>query len=174
MDRIDNKMMKAELGKSRSSWEAFGPWLTESWTHYWAFMLCIGLISGLFLWYFGGWWYRLRLKWSGATDIEKTIPRAIYIYQNFVAAVPIIIVTIIQTFVFSNYYEAWVADESWSSVAIIFIFWSCITSYIAASTLFNLTKWKARLWFLILPISIYCIAFGAIAAIYVMLQNGAA
>jgi hypothetical protein len=67
---------------------------------------------------------------------------------------------------FPNYEAAWHADEFWTSIVIIFAFWSCITSYTAVTSVFSLSLWKARVWFLFLPIAVYAASIGAVAALY--------
>jgi hypothetical protein len=167
MDRIDTNIMKAELGGTRSGWQAFGPWLSESWVHYWCFVLGVGILDGWTFWYIGGWWYRKRLNWSGDGKANPDRVRATYVYQDLVGSGPAILLVLVQTVVFANYGEAWRAEELWSSLIIVFIFWSCVTSYKAART-FDVVRWKARLWFLFLPIAVYIVGFGLVGALYAL------
>jgi hypothetical protein len=168
LGRIDTNIMRAELGHARAGWETLGPWLTESWLHFWAFTALVGIISGVIFWYLGGWWYRKRLNWSGARDADPALVRPVYMYQDFVLSAPAILITLLQTALFSSYQEAWETEEYWSSTILIFTFWACFTSYKAATTAFTLSKWKARTWFLILPIMIYLTVFGVIGTLYAL------
>lgn len=165
MDRIDQYMLRAELGRPRPGWEHLAPLITESWLGYWAVVLVLGSISGFFLWWLGGWWYTVRLRWSGEREPDRTLARLVYVYSSFVWSGPIVIAALIMTAYFANYQEAWNADELYSVGLLIFPFWSLITSYRGATTLFNLSRGRARLWFVILPAIFYLVVFGFVAAL---------
>ncbi len=87
---------------------------------------------------------------------------------------PTVLVALAQTVKHGNYAEAWQANDWWVILVIVFTFWSCATSYVAATATHMLSKWKSRLWFLALPITVYAIAFGIVGALYVMLEDNAA
>ena len=167
--RIDTNMMKADLGGARPGWQTLGPWLTDSWVNYWIFVLAFGVLNGWILWYFGGWWYRKRLQWSGVANADPIAVRATYVYQDLVQSGPTLLFTLGQTVFFQNYAEAWNAEEYLSMLLVVFIFWSCVTSYKAATTYADI-GWKARMWFLILPIALYVVALGVIGTLYALLQ----
>lgn len=170
MNRVDTNIMKADLGSSGSG-SALATWLTGSWFRYWFLVLGVGLVSAIFVCYLGGWWYRMRLNWSGATEVQPEHARAVYVYQDLVVSAPIILAAIVQTLVFPNYMEAWRSEEMWSSLLLVFIVWSCITSYKAVNAAFAVTRWKARIWFLILPLVLYVVVLGVVGAFYAMLEN---
>ncbi len=157
MEKIDTNLIWTELGARQGLKVALNAWLTESWFNYWAFVLGIGVICGFVAWYLGGWWYQKRLNWSGAKDVSPTSARLVYVYQDVVQSLPVVLVSIVQTLMYFNYMEAWEADEYWSSMVGIFFFWSCFTSYRAVQTTFSVQVWKARIWFLILPVAIMII-----------------
>jgi hypothetical protein len=161
-DKIDKNILKAELGHSNKSWENTASWLLTSWTSYWLAVIVMGLFFAIIMWYFGGWWYKKRLQWSGAKEASPILARRVYTMQNLIFAAPSILLLLIQTAIFDNYREAWSADEYWSSLILVFAFWSCWISYVAAITAFPTTKSKARIWFFILPILLYVILFGGI------------
>ncbi len=167
LGRIDRKIMQSEFapnGVNAASLE----WITKSWLGYWATALMVGAVSAGILWYLGGWWYRLRLEWSGASDVPRRTARSMWAYQSLVMAGPMLTIACVQTLAFPSYEVAWRADEFWSSVALIFAFWSCITSYKAVTSVFPLSLWKARFWFLILPIVVYLASMGVIAWLYAL------
>jgi hypothetical protein len=166
MDRIDRKIIEAELGHAGKGWESTSEWLITSWSNYWLTVVGVGLISAVIVLYLGGWWYKKRLQWSGAENPSPALARNVYITQYLILSLPNIILVLIQTALFSNYREAWRADEIWSSFLLLFVFWSCWTSYTAATTVFQLSKFKAKLWFLVFPILIYIFVFGLIGTLY--------
>ena len=51
-------------------------------------------------------------------------------------------------------------------------FWSIAISYAGVTTLFLVTKWKARLWFVALPTLVYMLAFGLIIAMFTFVGQG--
>jgi hypothetical protein len=163
--RVDSNIIKMELGAGHHGWAAVGPWLTGSWAHYWAFLLVSGAINGATFWYLGGWWYRKRLHWSGARDVYRPVARGVYVYQDFVQSAPIVFIALVQSFKYKDYMNVWRAEEWWSSLSLLFVFWSCGTSYMAART-FPVSKWKARFWFFVLPVLFYFIVLGLIGTRY--------
>ncbi|OYY50022.1 MAG: hypothetical protein B7X95_00660 [Methylophilaceae bacterium 17-44-8] len=166
MGRIDKKIIQAELGHASKGWESTASWLLSSWLNYWLVVVAAGLIGAVFLWYIGGWWYKVRLNWSGAVEPSSILARRVYTLQELVLAGPTVLLTLIQTALFSNYLEAWRADEFWSSSILLFAFWSCWTSYVAVTTTFQVSKLKARIWFLVLPILLYVVVLGVIGTLY--------
>jgi hypothetical protein len=102
LGRVKTSIFKAELGRPMGGWGTLGPWLSESWIHLWAFILGTGAINAVVLWYLGGWWYRKRLAWSGATGVDARLPRVVYVYQDLVYSVPVLLVLVMQTLLFAR------------------------------------------------------------------------
>jgi hypothetical protein len=162
IDRFDMSMIKSDLvGRS-------GPAaaLMDSWVAFWFFVVAMGAIYAALVWLIGGWWYRVRVQWSGDADADSFSARIVYIYQDLVAALPAIAATVVQTAAFANYREAWASDEAWSGLLVIFIVWSCIASYKAVRAAFAVSKWKARFWFLIVPLGFYLTVGVVIGVMY--------
>ena len=173
MGQIDKKIMQAELGQANKSLELLA-WLLSSWINYWIVVLAAGAVGAVVLWLIGGWWYRKRLQWSGASDASPTAARRINAYQELVFSGPAVLIVLVQTLLFANYQEAWQADEVWSSSILVFVFWSCWTSYAAATTVFPVVKRKAMLWFLILPVLFYIVTLGIVGSLYALFGGHAA
>jgi hypothetical protein len=173
MNRIDEKIIQAELGHASSGWESTASWLLSSWFNYWLIVVAAGLIGAVFLWYLGGWWYKKRLQWSGATEPSSLLVRRVYTMQELVLAGPTVLLALVQTALFSNYREAWRADELWNSSILVFVFWSCWTSYVAVTTAFQVSKPKARIWFLVLPVLLYVFALGVVGTLYSIFASNA-
>ena len=168
MDRIDKEMLKTDL-HARSVNESFISFVTDSWLNYWAFVLASGAIGAIFLWWIGGWWYRKRLNWCGDQEADHRLTRVVYIYASFVVAAPALIITLIQTGMYDNYAQAYASEDIWPIIFLIFPFWSLVTSYIGIRTVFDVSKWKARVWFIILPGLLYLTAFGLLTALIALL-----
>lgn len=162
--------MRAELGRPRSGWERLAPYVVESWVGFWLWVLAAGALGGLFLWWVGGWWYRVRLRWSGAENPDARLARLLFVYASFVFAGPKVAATVIQTAVYPDYATAY-ATEDWFSLApFIFLFWSISTSYLGVRTLFQVTRWKAQVWFVVLPL-VYLLALGLIVALLTLIEE---
>ncbi|MFD2168284.1 hypothetical protein ACFSJY_18650 [Thalassotalea euphylliae] len=108
----------------------------------------------------------MRLSWSGAGDFDKVNGRLIYVFSSLVFAIPHIVILLVSAFLYQDYITAFNADEYWSSLIIIFPFWAVFVSYKAILANFTVVKWKALLWFVILPIVFYLSAFGVVVWAY--------
>ncbi|HXV59544.1 MAG TPA: hypothetical protein VEK15_02535, partial [Vicinamibacteria bacterium] len=124
IERVAMELLRSELGRPRPAWEILRPFVAEQWAGFWLWVLVSGALGGIFLWWVGGWWYHLRLRWSGARDPDKRLARLTLVYSSFVFAGPAVIAAIIQTLVYSNYATAYAAGEWFSLVLTLFLFWS--------------------------------------------------
>lgn len=168
--RLDDGLMRSELGRPRPGWEQVAPYIVHSWLGFWLCILAVGALGGLFLWWLGGWWYRVRLRWSGAVAPDKRLARLVLVYSSFVFSGPAVALALVQTVLYPHYAAAY-ASEDWYSVALalpvlIFPYWSIVTSYVGVRTLFQVTKWKALLWFAALPVVINLLFFGGIVLLF--------
>lgn len=167
IDRIDQNLLRADLGAARSGWSSLGPAVTGSWVTFWVFAVFAGLIGALFIWFIGGWWYNLRLRWSGATEFDKREGRLVYVFANMAHAIPTLAYTLAATAVYSNYLLAWQADDWWWAFLLIFPFWAVVVSYKGVRAKFQTRATPARIWFLILPMLLYALVLGALGAVSV-------
>lgn len=163
LERIDQNLMKADLGTRYSGME----FITSSWMGYWIFVLGVGVLSALFTWYIAGWWYKVRLSWSGVENPDPVEARIVYVYSSFVYTLPTLLFSIVQSFFFANYLEAWQSDAMISGLLLLlFPIWSCFTSYFGVESKFNAKGLAAKMWFLILPLLLYAAAIGLIIFLY--------
>ncbi len=168
--RLDTAIARYEMGVQRSSWQLIEAIVSGPWVYYWAWILGFGILAALISYWLGGWWYRMRMYMSGSErDIDKAVPRQLYIYSELVAALPALIITMIYTASFASYMEAYRSDEMYSLVLLIFPFWSIAVSYVGVTARFSLKPWPARFWFIIFPVLFYLVVLGAIIAIYAFL-----
>ncbi|RME02034.1 MAG: hypothetical protein D6814_00370 [Calditrichaeota bacterium] len=171
INRIDMEMMRTELGQSRAGWEAFGPLVAQSWIGFWLWVLFVGAIGAALIWWIGGWWYRVRLKWCDAQNPDKRQARLVYVYASFVAAGPSVALALAWTLVYPNYAQAYSAGDLFSALIVIFPFWSLIASYAGARTVFDASRWKARVWFVLLPALFYLVVMGVLAALLALVEG---
>lgn len=160
VDRIEQHMLRAEMGQSASGWSEVSPWLLHSWSTLWLALLVLGALNIPLFWYLGGWWYRLRLKWSGATALDPLRPRLLFVYSSLVYAIPVVLVIIGETILFPNYRLARDAEGSWTLIFVLLSFWSVVVSYCGATRTFALARRKALIWFLLLPWTLYAVELG--------------
>ncbi len=129
----------------------------DTWPGYWVMSLLGGVMSAaLYLW-FGGWWYRLRLRWSGARNPDPGLARRVYVYASLVFALPELFAGACKTALYSS--PAAAAGSDWSMLLSVFLIWSVVTSYKGARQSFDLALWPGRVWFLVLPLLTYGLAF---------------
>lgn len=159
-DQIDKKLLQAEV---KGHYSESLLMVTQSWVGYWALVWGVGVTWAIFLWFFAGAWYRARLRWSGAHEPDKQLARRTYMQQSLVHALPALLVAALYTVQYPSYLEAWHAPGfSLSVVALAMLFFSCWTSYVAATTVFQTNAAKAFLWFLVLPAVFYAVVLGAL------------
>ena len=168
-DRIDQEILRHDLGQVRPTWPLIERFVTESWTGFWAFSLGTAVISGVMVYFIGGWWYWLRVRWSGAKTARMRAARHVYAWSNLVLALPTALITIVYTLTYPNYLTAYHSDETLSLLLPPMIFWSVGVSYVGARRTFELTPWKARVWLLALPAAFYLFAMGAILGLMTFL-----
>jgi hypothetical protein len=167
--RVDQNLIREELGQARPGWDQLAPYLVDSWLTFWVFILVTATMYAAFYWYVGGWWYKVRLKWSGASDPDARTARLVMVTAAVVLGLPTVLLLVAQTVVFPSYRVAWESDEFLSAALLIFPFWSVYTSYRGVRTRFDVAKWKSRVWFLILPSLVFVFAFGVIVVLYALL-----
>ncbi len=171
LGRIDQELLRAEFGRPRPYWASFGHLLTDSWLSFWAIVLAYGALSGLAIWYLGGWWYKVRVRWSGDPAPDQGTARIVYIYASFVAAAPTVFALLGQTLFHSNYGEAYGAEALWPTLLLLFPFWSCIVSYRGVTAVFDVVRRRALVWFVILPFLVYLLAFGLLGVALAWLER---
>jgi len=169
-DRLDTEIMRNDLGETRSVWRVVEPLVTDGWFLYWTWCLGLGVIAAFIVYFVGGWWYRMRLRFSGAKDLDTKMPRYLNAYSSFVLALAGLLLTIGYTLVFPNYIAAYNSDEMVAILLPVFIFWSVAVSYIGATEVFSVSRSKARFWFLILPVAFYIILLGGVVWLFTLFQ----
>ena len=128
--------------------------ILTTWAGFWGGMLTAGVFTGLILWLVGGWWYRMRLRLSGASDVNKRKARIVYLHAGLVWAVPAVIWMVIVTFLYPNYSGAFA--EAPLGFALSFLFpWAAWVSYRGVRHCFDVRPGRARVWFLILPLVLF-------------------
>lgn len=157
IDRIDQKLLRVEAGQELPGYIVT---ITSNWLAYFGFVLMAGAVAGALVWGIGGWWYKIRIRWSGAVDPDPHRARLVYMTSSFVLAAPCLLYSAALPFFYPDYRTAW-DEDPWSSLLLAFVVWSVVVSYRGVTTCFAVERWRARLWFLILPLLVYSVALGA-------------
>ncbi len=119
-------------------------------------------LGGLLYFYLGGWWYRVRLKWCGAQKPDAQLARRLYLYASQILAIPVVIVTVIDSFTFTTPMQAMQSDAMWQIILVIFPFWSVFASFLGARAIFDIGLFRALIWFAALPAIFYFISMGLV------------
>lgn len=167
VERIDQKLMKFDLGTATSSNRMMQEAMSGGWLTFFLVVIGIGALGAFFVWLIGGWFYNLRLSWSGAGEFDRHKGRLVYALSGLVYVVPHLTLIMISTAFYPDYITYFNADEYWSSIIIIFPFWSVFVSYKGLRANFNVVKWKALIWFVILPSIFYLSAYGFVILSYI-------
>ncbi|WP_350432561.1 YIP1 family protein [Shewanella sp. H8] len=168
-ERIEQKVIRYDMVNIPESKEALLNTIVTSWFVFWSVSLVIGLLFAWLIWWIGGWFYNLRIKWCGAREFDKDLGRSIYVISNMVYALPATIGMLVVTLCYNDYLNFYTEDFILSIVVVIFVLWSLIVSYKAVSTNFKVKKWLAIWWFMIAPIilNITILFFYVFASLYV-------
>lgn len=165
IDNIDQRLVQAELGRDTGTIELFQS-IAGSWLVFSGVVLVGGMFSGAVIWYLGGWWCKVRLAWSGAEDPDPKTARLLLIYSSFVFSAPHVLAVILQTQLYENYIDAYNNDVYLSLILMVMLFWSIATTYKGAVSLFSVQKWKARLWFIVLPTLFFLAVAGVFGVLF--------
>ena len=156
MDRLDSRLFK-EQTLENGDVEKYSI-LIHSWINYWGFGAIIAIFAAFIVWFVYGWWYEQRLKWCGVKDQPSELIRQVNVVQWSIVAIPVILMTAVQTVLYKDYLEAYDAPDLWGGIIVLFFsVYSCWVSYTAVKTVFNANKY-AILWFFFLPLMLYIMA----------------
>jgi len=143
--------------------------LVDSWPAYLSFIGVTGLVSAVLFFYIGAWWYRVRLRWSGAQSPDRRVARRVYLYASTVAAFPGACALAMDAMAFPRPIDAMLAYAGWAELLpVAFLAWSVVTSYVGVRTVFGVSGWRPILWFLVLPMLIYGAVMGIVAAVMIL------
>ncbi len=152
IDRIERQHMQGRIAGA-----------ADTWLVHWGIVLGAGAIGGLLYYHIGGWWYRVRLGWSGVRDPDRPLSVRVYLYSAVVVALPTLVFELLNTGSHPTPSAASAsAGSAWHLLVLVFPFWSVIVSYVGVRTVFGARGVAGAVWFLVLPVLIYG---GLIAAV---------
>ena len=138
----------------------------ETWSELWLFTLGLGLVWAAFAYWFGGWWFQVRLYMSDVNPIDFARARNIFLTVCQVSALPGLAWTIGETLYYPSPAEAREYPGVFVFGLLAFGVWSVVSEYRAVRGAFRGTDWKVRTWFLtiplLLPVLLIALAFLAL------------
>jgi hypothetical protein len=170
VDRIETRLMQAELTGDTRTLEVFET-LFGDWPSFWLMVAIFGAISGALYWLVGGWWCKVRLRFSGAPDPDPRLARVLLIYASFVSAGPVVAGLVALTALYPSYLVAYEEDVLFGLVVVATVFWSLGTLYRGALALFPVRRGRAALWFVVLPVLFYFLLMGGVAGLYALAER---
>ncbi|MCC7145547.1 MAG: hypothetical protein IT443_03805 [Phycisphaeraceae bacterium] len=153
IDRLAMKQMKGELSFDNLNWAG-----------YLGMVVLGGVLGGLVYYTIGGWWYRVRLGWSGVAKPDRKLARRVYLYASQVAALPTLFQTFGEVLFYDSPHAAQQDTHVWLLAMLIFPFWAAWTSYRGVRTVFDARRGAALIWFFILPTLVIAVVLGGIMA----------
>ncbi len=156
IERIDTQLLTGRLAADSA--------IVSSWAMTWAVIIFAGVLGGPLVWLVGGWWYRMRLRMSGAQDPDARQARLVFIYASLVAAVPGVVWLVLVTVFYPTYHAAY-TDAPLAFCLLAMLCWSVWVSYRGVRRCFDVRPGAARMWFLILPLALYGTVFGGAMAV---------
>lgn len=134
--------------------------LDSSWTTFWLVCLLGGVARGVIVYFVGGWWYRVLLRFSGERESNHLLARRVNVYAQQFAAVAVLAYMGWQTFAYpSPVVAANSGDFGWLFV-IAAMLWSIYAGYVGAGVCFNTRPWPRRMLFGALPLALLVLSLG--------------
>jgi hypothetical protein len=147
LDRVQNRVAIAEFLGGHDQL------FSDAWLHVWGAALLGGVAAGALIWAIQGWWYRIRIGWSGGTAIGASSARSVFALTTLVACVPALAWFASLATSHATPREAFTSELGWSDlVAPLFGFWSLWTSYAAVRTVFQTRPVRTAVWFILAPL----------------------
>jgi hypothetical protein len=154
IDRLDMRLAQAQLRNDPEQWRVLEA-LIGTWPRMWSVVLAGGGVAAILVWWLGGWWCRVRLRWSGAGEVDKLRARLLVVYSSFVFAGPAVLALGVETLQHPNYRAASEAGSPLALLMLVMVLWSQLTIYRGALALFPVSRGRAVLWFVALPTAFY-------------------
>ena len=145
----------------------------ESWVLEWIVWALLGIVFGFVYYKLGGWWYRKRLSWSGATNIDRALAKRVYLSTAQIEVLPSIGWKLARTIIYATPKAASEAAAQTTlsntcvflAIVVVFPLWSAWASCLGVETAFTVRRGAARFWFFLLPLIVYGLAALALAGV---------
>lgn len=139
-----------------------------TWMAFWMSATIGGMFGGWLRYLIGGWWYRVRINWSGDWKANSEYARVVFIHSELVWAAPVLMGLVYETIAYATPTAA--AGQSMVGLIVIpAMLYSYYCSFRGVIESFDVGEMKAAAWFLVLPAFITCSAF-IIGVIYFVMN----
>ncbi|MEL6813901.1 MAG: hypothetical protein AAFP03_03690 [Cyanobacteria bacterium J06598_3] len=160
---VDQLLLETEIGGAQNSWEDLAPML-QSWPTFWVTSLLGSVLTGALIWVVGGWFFRLRIRLSGAPKPDPRLARIAFVYSLLVRSLPHLLLVVFWTFAYSKGYGDAFGQNMGLSLLLTsgFAFGELFSAYTSVVTLFAVERDRARLWFIIAPAVFYAFSLALV------------
>lgn len=125
---------------------------SRDWLLHWLQMIGYGAIGGGIALTLGSYWYRFRLRLAGIKEVPLDLVRRVYLSAAQIVAIPVILKSIIYTFIHDSPFAAALADPTWQTrIYVFFPVWSTVVGYVGVRTALKGRGVRPLLLFLIMP-----------------------
>ncbi len=150
IDRLNRQFVKFDFKGKLEDIE-----FLNNWVGFWLYALIGGIIGGYLLFYIGGWFVHLRIKWSkGSSHIENS--RNIFVYASVIPSAFMILSALISMLYKKAPYEPNLQLHTWDIVSLVlslfFYYYSIYISYSGVIATTDAEKSRSQVWFLFLPL----------------------
>lgn len=154
--RLDKQIAKYSISSSNSFLNSL---LSDGWIKVWIFILVIGIVSGIISYYLNGLLFGIRLLWSKSNSYTYQDVRKKTVFLMQIEVLPHILLLIIVSLIFNNYFDYY-QNSSWESTLIIpFLIIRWKNSYLIARDIYGANKKRSFFWFFLLPLIFSIVGF---------------
>jgi hypothetical protein len=111
------------------------------WPILWAALLVVGIVGGFVSWGVGGWRFRMRLRFSGAEEIEPRHARRVWVHARLVAGTASLVGMLAATFQYPSYTVA--SSEGGLGLLAGLVLWSHFVAYRGVTGCFPVRRARA-------------------------------
>jgi hypothetical protein len=134
-----------------------------SWWRYWLNILINSSLNGIGIYFIKGWWFNIRLKFSGNNEADIKKCRSIAIYLNMIKSAPILVLIFISSLFLPNIYATY-SNKYYQIFYTIVVNGMMIPliyfEYRVAIENFTVDKKKLIIWFIYIPVILLILTIG--------------
>lgn len=159
IDRIEMNQLRGRP----TLWIDLGDWNT-----YLLGISLLGVVTGALHFVVGGWWYRVRVRWSGAVEPDRGLARRVYLFSSQIWVLPTFLLEVFEISRFETPLDSLQSEGSdWLLLLFVLPFWSVAASYVGVRTVFDVRRLPSTMWFIVVPSLFYGVMFAAVIGVAV-------
>ncbi len=133
----------------------------SNWAEFFGYTFGAGLFVGAIYYVVAGWWYGIRMKWSGILLDKSRLPYRMCILVQLIWALPRIVLSFVNAEQYPAPLNAMNASHPLEALLVVFLMWSIWNSYRGVRSFRPTKRGIAVVCFLVLPLVSYGILIGA-------------